>query len=333
MTHSTRIPVTAELEQAFGSARLEKNLRILKVEIEDETLVLRTTRPAGASVSSDWNGMSSLFEAKKPCFVLFRLDSSSSDGAEWVLVSYVPDGSPVRDRMVYASTRDTLKRQLGYNSFSDEMHGSSADELTWDLFQQHDKKNFSNAPLTEAEVQTAAESRAEVDYGHTREYVHSVAFPISDEASSALRSLATRVVDLVILRVDAKKETLELRSSSKASASDIAQHIPSDEPAFILFRYTHDYKGEQQAPIFFIYSCPDGATVRNRMLYSTVKATACEAAAHLGVEITKKIEVSEPSEVTENSLSEEIHPPEVEQNKGFQRPSRPGRGRARVTRN
>ena len=27
--------------------------------------------------------------------------------------------------MLYASTRDTLKRQLGYNSFTDEMHGSS----------------------------------------------------------------------------------------------------------------------------------------------------------------------------------------------------------------
>ena len=39
--------------------------------------------------------MGDMFEPKKPCFVLFRLDSSGSDGAEWVLVSYVPDGSPV----------------------------------------------------------------------------------------------------------------------------------------------------------------------------------------------------------------------------------------------
>jgi len=45
-----------------------------------------------------------------------------------------------------------------------------------------------------------------------------------------------------------------------------------------------------------------------------------------------QIEVSDPSEITENSLHEEIHPPEVEQKQGFQRPSRPGRGRARVTR-
>lgn len=332
MTHSTRIPVTEELEQAFGSARVERSLRLLKVEIENETLVLRGTRASRGSAASDWNGMGDMFEPKKPCFVLFRLDSSGSDGAEWVLVSYVPDGSPVRDRMLYASTRDTLKRQLGYNSFTDEMHGSSPDDLSWDLFQQHDRKNFSNAPLTEAEIQVAAECRAEIDYGHTREYVHSVAFPISDAASNALRSIAAGANNLVILRVDSQKETLELRSESKESAANVSRQIPSDEPSFTLFRYTHDFKGEQQSPTFFIYSCPDGASVRSRMLYSTVKATACDAASHLGVQITKKIEVSDPSEITENSLHEEIHPPEVEQKQGFQRPSRPGRGRARVTR-
>jgi len=38
-------------------------------------------------------------------------------GHEWMLIAYVPDGSTVKDRMLYASTRDSLKKQLGKSYF------------------------------------------------------------------------------------------------------------------------------------------------------------------------------------------------------------------------
>ena len=46
-------------------------------------------------------------------------------GNEWLLVSYVPDGSPVKARMLYASSQGNLKRELGLTYFADEFHGSS----------------------------------------------------------------------------------------------------------------------------------------------------------------------------------------------------------------
>ncbi len=47
------------------------------------------------------------FERHTAAFVLYRLDSTdaSAGSHEWVLLSYVPDGSPVKQRMLYASTR------------------------------------------------------------------------------------------------------------------------------------------------------------------------------------------------------------------------------------
>jgi hypothetical protein len=46
-------------------------------------------------------------------------------GYDWLLISFVPDGSPVKARMLYASTLALLKRELGTSYFSDELHASA----------------------------------------------------------------------------------------------------------------------------------------------------------------------------------------------------------------
>jgi twinfilin-like protein len=56
---------------------------------------------------ADFSKVVPTFERHTAAFVLYRLDSTdaSAGGHEWVLLSYVPDGSPVKQRMLYASTR------------------------------------------------------------------------------------------------------------------------------------------------------------------------------------------------------------------------------------
>lgn len=67
------------------------------------------------------------------------------------------------------------------------------------------------------------------------------------------------------------------------------------------------------------------------MLYSTVKAVVTGAAedARVIVERNGKIEVNDPTELTEEYLLDNLHPP-VEVKKGFARPMRPGKGGARL---
>ena len=55
---------------------------------------------------------------------MYRLDTSNEHGNQWLLISFVPDGSPVKQRMLYASSHAEFKRQLGLTYFSDELHGS-----------------------------------------------------------------------------------------------------------------------------------------------------------------------------------------------------------------
>jgi len=153
MTHTSRIPVSDELENAFAKARTEGGVRSIKVLIDNENLILGgQPNPLTNSMKDDWNKLSSSLEAKKPCYYLFKLDTTDQ-ASQWVLLSWVPDGSPVKDRMMYASTRDALKKQLGLSFFADTYHGSEKNDFTWDSFSSHRDKSAAPAPYTAAEVQ------------------------------------------------------------------------------------------------------------------------------------------------------------------------------------
>merc|ERR1719229_1415993 len=57
-------------------------------------------------------------------------DSSSGSSNMYILIHYAPDLSPVKERMIYASSRPSLKQFLGPSSFSEDYHCSSADDLS-----------------------------------------------------------------------------------------------------------------------------------------------------------------------------------------------------------
>ncbi len=47
---------------------------------------------------------------------------------------FVPDDAKVREKMLYASTRDSLKRDLGYSFFAADMHVTERSELSFEAF-------------------------------------------------------------------------------------------------------------------------------------------------------------------------------------------------------
>lgn len=53
-----------------------------------------------------------------------RLDSQAHGGYEWVLISWSPDDSPVREKMLYASTKATLRKEFGAAQIKDEIFGT-----------------------------------------------------------------------------------------------------------------------------------------------------------------------------------------------------------------
>ena len=107
---SSGIRASAELLQAFAAAR-DGNVRLVKIQIEDNAMVLKATVDIKGDEKSDFAAVNATLEEDVPCFILFRMDSTTKEG--WLLANWVPENTKVRQKMLYASSRETLKKELG----------------------------------------------------------------------------------------------------------------------------------------------------------------------------------------------------------------------------
>lgn len=86
------------------------------------------------------------------------------------------------------------------------------------------------------------------------------------------------------------QETVELAGTSSTDAEGLASCISGTDARYSFFRYSHDFEGQGQAPIIFIYTCPSGSKIKERMLYASSRAGVIAAAGgDAGLEITKKV--------------------------------------------
>ena len=96
----------------------------------------------------------------EPCFVLFAIeDEPSGEGAgqrHWLLMAWVPDAAAPRQKMLYSSSRDNFKKQLGAGFLSEggEYCANCAEDVSWALYLQAQRKDGGGAPapMTEHEI-------------------------------------------------------------------------------------------------------------------------------------------------------------------------------------
>jgi len=106
----------------------------------------------------------------------------------------------------------------------------------------------------------------------------------------------------VQLRMDGASETLQLVSVSSATPSSLASQIDAKEPRFSFYR--HD---DAAGSIVFISTCPSGAKIRERMLYAASRGNVVSLAqGEGGLKVAKKLEATNPEEVTEQVVLEEF---------------------------
>lgn len=131
-------------------------------------------------------------------------------------------------------------------------------------------------------------------------------------------------------KINPDTERVELipESPTPSSISELASVISATEPRFTFFRYTHTHGGVESSPVLFIYTCPvtpGNKAIKNRMLYPLMKrAVLTIAETTAGLKLEKRFEVEDPSEITEASVLEDLHPKSTAR-AGFSRPKRPGR--------
>ncbi|EGC40074.1 hypothetical protein DICPUDRAFT_44803 [Dictyostelium purpureum] len=333
MSHSSGIPASPELIQIFGQAQ-QDNTRYIKVVIKDDQLVVEAKSDISGDFESDLDSVPSVLDKASPCYILYKRDDKSIEltGYNWIFMFYVPDIAKVREKMTYASTRANLKRELGASHFVDEIYSSKTDDFNKKGYQQHKRHQESEAPLTWDEMQRNDEREGGlfVGGGGNGMHVHGISFPVEDKALSAINDFVGKRVNYVELALDIQEEKVIFGSSSNIDINDVSSKISTTEPRFHFFRYSHNHEGDSLDSIIYVFSCPDGsngtksAPVRKRMLYSSSKANVEQLLTKQEVKIDLKLEINSPSEISADSIINELHPPKVEEKKAFSKPARPG---------
>lgn len=355
-SHSSGIKVSDDIKHTFGEANHDGNKRLIKIQIEGETMLIKATVDS-ASSSSSWedtlNTVPDYLDASDACYILYRTDEKSDIGGyQWIFMCYVPDKAKVRQKMLYASTRAELKLALGGGSFVHEIFGTVPSDFDKQGFQQYIAMKESAAPLTESEeakelecAMSAAEAACLVGAGGASStMVHGVAFQPQASAVDAVRELLNEGCADVYLQLgidEAKEEVMLRERCGDVDLESISAKVPLDIPAFHLFRWDHEHEGKQLSSVIFVYSCPDGsgktksAPVKSRMLYSSCKSAIENMVAEASEgkrAVDVKLEINDGIELTAEFIRNKVHPPPIVKKAAFSKPKPAGKGPKRLVR-
>ncbi|XP_016349382.1 twinfilin-1-like isoform X2 [Sinocyclocheilus anshuiensis] len=298
MSHQTGIQATGEVKEIFAKAR-NGEYRLIKVVIEKEKLVLGGSKRAAKKWDQEWDSyVLPLVEDDMPSYLLYRLDTTNNQGYEWIFLAWSPDHSPVRQKMLYAATRATLKKEFGGGHIKEEIFGTVKDDVSLNGYKKYLSSQAAPLPLTAAEEE--------------------------------LRQIK------LTEEIDFPKESIKLSSTSPTEVKDLPKRIPNDAARYHFFLYKHSHEGDYLESTVFIYSMPGyKCSVKERMLYSSCKNPLVDTVEkNLGIEIAKKLEIDNGDELTSDFLYEEVHPKQHAHKQAFAKPKGPTgkRGGRRITR-
>ncbi|XP_029098951.1 toll-like receptor 9 isoform X3 [Monodon monoceros] len=294
MAHQTGIHATEELKEFFAKARAG-SVRLIKVVIEDEQLVLGASRELVGCWDQDYDGaVLPLLDAQQPCYLLYRLDTQNAQGFEWLFLAWSPDNSPVRLKMLYAATRATVKKEFGGGHIKDELFGTVKDDLSFAGYQKHLSSCAAPAPLTSAERELQQirinEVKTEISVESKHQTLQGLAFPLQPQAQRALQQLRQKTVNYIQLKLDLERETIELVHTEPTDVAQLPSRVPRDAARYHFFLYKHTHEGDPLESVVFIYSMPGyKCSIKERMLYSSCKSRLLDSVEQdFQLEIAKK---------------------------------------------
>ncbi|XP_024912270.1 twinfilin-1a [Cynoglossus semilaevis] len=341
MTHQTGIQAGNDVKDIFASARNGDEYRCLKIVIEDEQLTLGTARKASKKWDQEYDSLVlPLIDEKVPCYILYRLDSTNNQGYEWIFLAWSPDIAVVRDKMLYAATRATLKKEFGGSHIKDEIFGTTKDDLNLSGYRKYLTSQAAPLPLSAAEEELRQfklnEVQTDIGVDTKQQTLQGVAFPLHRDAVAALERFRDGIINYVQLQLDAEQEIIRLCSTEATELKDLPKRIPDDSPRYHFFLYKHSHEGDYLESTVFIYSMPGyNCSIKERMLYSSCKNPLVDMVENnLHIEIEKKLEIDDGEGLTSDFLYEEVHPKQHAHKQAFAKPKGPAgkRGGRRITR-
>ncbi len=258
--------------------------------------MIKGTGKKAGSDSDDFKAMAAELEANVACYLIFR-EFDPKVASKWVLCQYMPDSAMVNSKMLYASSRASLKEGFGASALTDDYFISDASEMTLDAFtkertvveDQQDLMTFNErakSAAVRAEMSAMSES--------VQLTVADVPIKTSGEAKTAIENVKDGSNNLATLILETKTQELRADTANclgNGSMEDVSKICTAQKEArFLLFRYEHkNPSGESKSTMVFMYYCPDEAPPRMKMMYSTCKSMVLRILEKLEVTVDSKV--------------------------------------------
>ena len=341
MTHQTGIQPNEELKRFLSQAKTCRKVRLFRVMIRDEELVLDEERQACGSLEDDYRQFTHLMVLdQQPCYLLIRTDSEKNEPFDWHLILWSPDNSSVREKMLYASTKATLKKEFPVRI---DYFASCLDDLSYTQYsnfvdrkrkEENGEHDVNLLTIQEQDLRSVKREEAELSIRNANtkptKTLPGVEFPLTPEATSALTDLKEGTISYLRLLIDVKDEIIRLdgkESHKEFDIKDLPMKVPNNSPRYHIFLFPHNHSGLYHKSTVFVHTVVGSdCSVRERMLYSSCKHALTSFLQKIGLTIDKKIESDDPTELTVDFLIEELHPKDNESDvkkKAFEKPAGP----------
>jgi twinfilin-like protein len=241
---------------------------------------------------------------------------------------YIPNASPVRSKMVYASSKAALKSGLGNDKFVHDYNVTTKEEITIDDY-AGSLKGVGQEVVMSSDERMYHETRHEHSQGSSEGKVSAIVgvpIKVADSTLEALKGIKSGKHATVELIIDPNTETLSSATPNNTPLGSLK--YPEREPRYFVHSFQHTHDGQSQTKLLFIYYCPNKAIPKLKMLYSTCKANIIKIFESLAITDVHNLEANEPDELTEELVLADIHPAAAE-DRGFKKIAARGRGQAK----
>lgn len=345
MASSSGIVASQELKAAFAAASTDdSNVQFLKVVIQNDAEFVVSAQGDGASDDSasddereaaNFRLVNDALEDEAICFVLFKQQSASKK--KWLMMAFVPDLANVKLKMIYASSRQGLKASLGASAFGEDFFFSERLECSRQFFLQSKQavsdqdRQIMQTELERTKAEAENESQMQVGLGNMK--MASLPIRVTPAAIEALTAIQDASQRFAMFCLDPKTEELDLDPTADIVSNALPETVPAKSPRFCLIHFQHANPNTdlKSSSLIFVYWCPESASAREKMFYSTVRNNMIDACDQLKIAIDKKIEVTESGDLSSSALISELYPASAEK-KSFARPAARGRARAKRSR-
>jgi twinfilin-like protein len=232
--------------------------------------------------------------------------------------------------MIYASTKLTLKQQFGTSQLKEEYHATTLDEINFEGYMKNKAFMQAPTPLTRGEEEMRelkrSENKAEIGIDARHQTMSGLSCPITEAAVQAIRDMQKGAYNYLQFQIDLEKEEITISKADNIEVAKLSSQLPNDHARFHIYLFKHSYEGDFLESYVFIYSMPGySCSVKERMMYSSCKAPFLDSIHLMGLDFAKKLEVDDPSELSEDNLVDELHPKKLLHKTQFAKPLPPSK--------